>query len=169
LNCHAVSTTVNLTYFPQLVVTLTVSGDTLTTYNSGPYRWYFDDTLLPGDTSSVLIAQNSGNYFLQVIDSNNCPLTSGLETVTGAGIAGPLPDNAMAIYPNPSTGTWRLMVNDRLIGSAFEIYNAVGQQIYKAEITGSLTEISLPAAASGVYELRILSNNYRAVKKLVKE
>ena len=169
LNWHAVSKAMSLTVFNMPPVSLSISGDTITSNNTGTLQWYFNDTIIPGATSSVYIAKVSGSYTLQVVDSNGCSITSNPQIITVSGITEQLPENAVAIYPNPSTGNWQVTVSRQLTRSTLEVFNAIGQLIYKAENIGTFSKISLPAVANGVYELRIASNNYRVVKKLVKE
>jgi hypothetical protein len=175
LNCHAISSTKHLNLYNPAPVTLTIVGDTLTTYTGGTYQWYFNNNIIPGATSSVYIAHASGDYSLRVIDSSGCPLTSGLEQVTVSGIEGLSTENLIAVYPNPSNAAWHLSVSSKLLGSVAEVFDATGRIVFKSTIInqsagpgGQLT-IEIPDAASGVYELRIISGKYSAVKMLVKE
>ena len=77
-------------------------------------------------------------------------------------------DNSVNCYPNPlGQGYWNLTVNDNLIGSEAEIFDAGGKLVFKTIIKERYTEIEsrLPG---GVYTLRIESGPAFYVKKLVK-
>jgi hypothetical protein len=167
-SCSAVSNTVAITLYPHNPVEITVNGDTLSTFTLGAYQWYLNDTLIPAATSNIYVAHISGSYSVQVLDSNGCILTSGLERINISGVAEEVPENAISIYPNPSTGYWQLKVTNQLMGAELEIFDATGRQLIKTEIKNLSSEISIPNAANGVYELRIVSKNFSEVRKLVK-
>jgi hypothetical protein len=54
------------------------------------------------------------------------------------------------------------------VGSVAEVFDATGQLVFKSQIRSLQSQINIPGLASGLYELRIISNGYRLFKKLVK-
>ena len=165
-NCTSTSNGLTLNLYGTSPVALTISGDTITTLNSGTYQWYLNGSAIQGADSSVYIVQIPGTYSLQVIDSNGCKLTSGLENI--AGLPGERQANAINIYPNPSPGIWHLSVANSLCNGILEAFSNAGQSVFKSVIKAPDFEISMPTLANGIYELRIVSSDYRIVKKLVK-
>ncbi len=166
VNCRASSNTVNINVYNPTPVTVSASGDTLTGYGSSNYQWLLNGLAIPGANSSVYIANTSGTYSLQIVDTNGCVNNSS--PIVVAGITNEIPANSITVYPNPSTGNWQLNITGGLAGIFAEIFDATGRLVYNAEIRNPKTLISIPGAASGVYELRITGQGYSVVKKLVK-
>lgn len=164
-SCTAVSNQVTLTIYQPTPVTISVSGDTLTGYAAASYQWYWNGNIIPGATSAIYIAITPGSYTLEITDANGCTESSTPVIVTGVN---DISESSIAVYPNPTTSSWQLTVDTRLVGSAVEIYDAAGQVVYKAQITSAAMQLSLQNAASGVYELRIIAPQCNFVKKLVK-
>jgi hypothetical protein len=157
--CDATSNPIALTVNTPPQVSITVNHDTLSANNGSAFQWFLNGSPQPGDTTSQIIATKGGNYTVQITDSNGCSAISN--PVNIAGIAS-LNNESISIYPNPSTGNWQLAVGNgqlatgnSLIGAAFEVWDNTGQIIYQSKITSVVTEINLPALASGVYFLRV--------------
>ncbi len=66
---------------------LTLSTDTIFSSSAVPvreYKWYRDGVIVAGTTSSILVATESGDYTLTIIDSNGCAATSApIEVILG--------------------------------------------------------------------------------------
>ncbi|MFN8362048.1 MAG: T9SS type A sorting domain-containing protein [Candidatus Kapaibacterium sp.] len=66
---------------------LTLSTDTISSSSAVPvreYKWYRDGVIVAGTTSSILVATESGDYTLTIIDSNGCAATSApLDVILG--------------------------------------------------------------------------------------
>lgn len=120
---------------------------------------------IPGAKSPVYIAEISGEYSVEVTDSNGCSAISIQVFITDIH---DLKIDSFFVYPNPSSSNWELIVGDQLIGSLAEVYGMGGQKIYQSQIGNSHSVIKLTDAASGIYELRILATNGYWVTKLVK-
>lgn len=165
-NCSATSNAITISVYQQTPVTVSISGDTLTGSGGTTYQWLLNGIPITGANSSVYIAAASGTYTLQITDNNGCTATS--TPVVISGITSVLSDNSIKIFPNPSTGNWQLSVTSELIGSIAEVYDATGRMVFKSEIRNPQSEIALPNSASGVYELRIVSNDFSIVRKLVR-
>ena len=71
------------------------------------------------------------------------------------------------IYPNPSEGTWNLVLNpgEQLLKIA--VYNLLGSQLWE-ERTGSLS-LSLPWLKPGIYLIRMKSDLRVAESVLIKK
>lgn len=165
-HCTAVSNTVNLSIYNPTPVTISVSGDTLTSYTAVSYQWYLNGQPIPGDTTNMIIATASGTYTVVVQDVHGCFYTSSPTIVSG--INNVYLQDMLSVYPNPlQLGTWHIDINETLIGSLCEMYDAEGRIVYKGELKSTQNEISLNVA-SGVYLLRVIYANNVACLKLIK-
>ncbi len=164
-NLCLIISTQNITAVSTQPFNVIVHGDTLSYDSAITYQWQLNGNNIPGANSSVYVAHTGGTYTLQITNTIGCTVTSnpvvilGINQLTGDGIS---------VYPNPSTGTWELTVDDNLIGSALKVFNATGGQVYQSVIANQHLLIDLSNCASGVYELRITLHANTVVKKLVK-
>ncbi len=165
-NCSATSNQINISIYQPAPVTISISGDTLSAYSANSYQWLLNGVPITGANSSVYVAATSGTYTLQVTDTNGC--TANSTPVLISGITSVLAESSIKIFPNPSSGNWQLSVGSELISSTAEVYDATGRIVFKSEIRNPQSEITIPNAASGIYELRIVSNDFSVVRKLVK-
>ncbi len=149
-------------------VTVSVEGDTLTCYSEQSYQWYFNGNPIPGDTTNMLIAPQTGNYEVVVKGPNGCYATSSQVYVNTSGIGNISPGDLIKVYPNPSSGNWYLQVGENLLGSWCDIFAADGQTVYKSQILNTNTQITIPNVAAGVYELRITAADANYNLKLIK-
>jgi hypothetical protein len=163
--CKAVSDTLNIVTYNVPPVTINVSGNTLAASGFAGYQWLLNGAAIPGATSATYNTDAGGTYKLQVTDSNGCTATS--TPVIISGMANELPESII-IFPNPTLSAWQLNVSPGLIGSTIQAFNATGQLLLKSTITNQQSAITIPNAASGIYELRITSEVYSVVKRLVK-
>jgi hypothetical protein len=163
--CEATSNTVAITVNMPPTISITVNGDTLTANNGVTFQWYLNGNLLPGDNGNQIIGTKGGSYAVQITDSNGCTSTSNPVVIGGINS---LAGYNISIYPNPSVGNWQLAIGNNLIGAAFEVWDNDGRIIYQSKITSVVTEINLPALASGVYFLRINTGEGLIVRKLLK-
>lgn len=64
----------------------------------------------------------------------------------------------LSIYPNPTNGIFTIQQN-KVTELDIEIYNIIGERIYKTKLNSLLTTIELNNQAKGVYFVRITENN----------
>jgi type IX secretion system substrate protein/galactose oxidase-like protein len=165
-NCTVTSQPVYVSVYPPMEVEITRHGDSLLAGPANSYQWLLNGNLIPGATSSVYVIGSSiGSFSLQVVDSNGCIVTAGPVIVNG--INEVMPDNKIAVYPNPTADGWQLAVDAALIGSTVEVYDATGRLVFRMVITGQTSYINIPGAASGVYELRVTSQGFSGVRKVI--
>ena len=81
---------------------------------------------------------------------------SKIETVLDA--------NDVAIYPNPSNGTFFINNSNKMY--AIEIYSINGQKIYSEE-NSTKSEITLPNITTGMYFVRVTIDSNSVIKKLI--
>jgi hypothetical protein len=167
--CTAESNHLAISVYPSPSVSISVNGDSLSAFNAVDYQWYLNGGLIPGATSNVYVATQSGIYTVQVTDANGChAISSAISVVTG--ILNPNEDHIISVYPNPSiSGQWHLSVTSELIGKPFEILDNIGRILYHSKIKAEQSEISIDIQApSGVYWLRVISETGNYSQKLVR-
>jgi len=84
-------------------------------------------------------------------------------------ICEPLIDDVYVFFPNPVYD--KLTVKSKIVlpsDTKIELLNIKGSLISSHNFTGNETQISLESLPSGVYFVRILSNNYSSTKKVIK-
>ena len=164
-NCSAVSNSVAIAVYPVSSVSILVNGDTLSSYNADSYQWYLNGNPLYGDTNFYYVATRSGDYYVQETDTNGCKVQSNEISITGITN---LRETGVAIYPNPSTGNWQLIVTDELIGATIEISDENGRVIFKSQIKNVVSRLS-PDVPAGIYLLKITSLSEMITRKVIRE
>ncbi len=166
-NCTSTSNQVAVSVYPVPSVSVSVNGDTLNAFNAVAYQWYFNGNEISNATTGTYIATQSGNYTVQVTDSNGCKALSNTLVIT-TGIGDLTGDAQIEVYPNPNAvGSWQLSVGNSLVGKEMEVFDASGRVVYKTQIAKSKTQIEIQVA-SGVYLLKITSGEKSYLRKLVK-
>lgn len=166
-NCTAVSNHLPVFVYPLPPVSVSVNGDTLYAFNAVSYQWYFNNNLINGATDSTYIATQTGNYAVEITDSNGCHVTSNAVNVNVSGLQ-ELTAQQVLVYPNPSSeGVWLLQVSELWIGSKAEVFDAEGRLVFQSSIFNLQFTIVLNAAR-GIYLLRIFNNEKNALVKLVR-
>ena len=165
-HCTAVSNQVTVSNYTPTPVTISVNGDTLTSYSAITYQWYLNGQALPGDTTNTIIATQAGTYTVTIKDAHGCYYSSSPTHVTG--INNVIMAKDISVYPNPLvSGSWHVDISEALIGSLCEVLDADGQVLYKGELKNRQNEVSL-AVAKGVYVMRIAYANETLNIKLIK-
>jgi len=76
----------------------------------------------------------------------------------------------ISIYPNPSNGIFIIERDGgRGTGDEVEIYNALGEIVFKTKIANEKTEIDLTANANGIYFVRVVSRDKMYSAKITKQ
>ena len=164
--CTAVSNAITLAIRTSPPVSVSNSNDTMWAHGGISQQWLLNGNPITGATANMYVALVSGEYSVQITDSNGCTATSKIITIS-VGIDDINADN-IKVYPNPlGTGYWNVDVTEDLLQSHLAIYDDRGRLIYTSEIHNLHSEIMLNAA-QGVYLLRISSPGIVIAKKLVK-
>ena len=164
--CTATSNHLPIYVYPLPPVSISVNGDTLTSYNGVTYQWYLNGGAISNATENMYVTKQGGSYTVAITDTNGCSVTSNPVIVSG--IHNLSPAFSVNVYPNPlEIGFWNVDCAPDLLGSQLEIYDADGRLVFESTITKSQSQIELNAAR-GIYMLRISSANNAVVKKLIR-
>lgn len=137
------------------------------------YRWYRNNTLIPGATNDYYNNANyqtlSGCYYVEVpVDDGRTLWVPSNEICIGEGIED-LDETAadFTLYPNPVSAGSRVLVRCTVPHATLSVYDLQGRRLMQRTVEGE--EISLPTDfPSGVYTLRMeTTEGVAVVKKLI--
>ena len=137
---------------------ITQSGDSLISNSTSGNQWYFDSSSIGGATGTVYVANQSGNYYTVVTDSNGC-VSNNSDTINYVvqGIE-QLRTGNFNLYPNPSNGLVDLTIKSDGF-AALEIFDGLGQKIYAAllnqEELFQTVKINISSSPDGIYILKL--------------
>ena len=149
--CTSISSDQSLLVYPNPAVPVIVqNGGLLSTSASGSLQWYFNGTLLPGETSNTLAYGDSGTYSVSVTDANNCSSTANLFLGTPSGFFNAGKASGQYIY-NEREGCLIWSGSDQL-PEALMVIDLSGRILLQAK-SGELSKVSIDNQlfGSGLY------------------
>lgn len=133
--------------------------------------WNFGDSTLSLQQNPAHVFPSVGIYLVCLT------VTSGFECsntvcdsvdVIGAGVEDYNPESlAISVAPNPAKGKLYVTCNTLHGDENGEIYNAVGERIFKFQILNPKSEIDISSLPDGVYLLKVTTPHMSAVKKIL--
>ncbi len=167
--CKGRSDTITSTWRPLPVkpIVTVVGNDTLVYSSSLNLQWYYNNSIIGGETDTFHIAQNNGDYFLEVTDTFGCKNNSDTVNIIVLGIENTSKDVAF-IYPNPSSGSITVNINKENI-EAIKVVNVLGKVVADRKINNNQTEISfnLTDMAEGIYYIKLITSNEEYIQKVI--
>jgi len=165
-NTDDVKITVNNILTPTIMQT----GDSLISSAISGNQWYFNNVLIPDDTTQSFIPDQNGNYFV-IVTQNGCSSdTSNILNVANVGIADLSSDKTnIHIFPNPITDKFTIEMNNQNVSFNLKILNAVGQVILNKKIINNVEQIDLSGQSAGIYFVKLQSTNNTITKKIIKQ
>ena len=180
--CTAVSVPV------ALAVSGSISHSTTVYYSSGqlfldPFLpgtsalWYFDSTLVTGQTGQFLPSLGNGNYYSVVYPTGFpfCSVTTNIVPVNINGIES-TPDDVynLSVFPNPNSGIFSVKVNVITPGTVgISLTDMLGRVVYEntlVNISGEVKDnVNVAGMAKGVYTLAVSTDKGKATKRIVVE
>lgn len=125
------------------------------------YQWYYGtDTLnlnpLIGYTAQQISPAFSGYYIVKITDSSNCSNSSNAFQYTFTGLDN-LSNSTWEIYPNPSQ-RFIVIKNEHEIIDYAEAENLLGEFMLKKEIRSREATLDISAIPTGMYLLKLFTN-----------
>src|SRR5690606_6355854 len=102
-------------------------------------------------TSQICIADQPGNYSLEITDVNGCVAVSTPVLISGLEEVGV---EAVNIYPNPSFDGTSLTVHSSLVNAMMEVYDANGRLVFHSALSTLNSAFELQVQ-KGIYFIRI--------------
>ncbi len=153
-----------------------VNGNVLTASVSGTYQyqWYFNDTLILGANSISHTALQSGNYRLQLTDSNGCTRKSFPINVLITSINKVTSEFEVSLLPNPCRSEFMVKFeNQKLAWISITISDIIGNLLVNESILAPPADFQRNFLVNdwkkGIYFVEIKSPNSTHFKKLVIE
>lgn len=110
----------------------------------------------------VNMAEGNKYYRLKIIE------VAGTTTYSPIALVKNKTSFRFSICPNPVLNNFSVMIPEKFLPAAVEIYNAQGQSIYKFKTSQSLLNINT-SLKNGIYALKVTgSNNISTTQKLIK-
>ena len=141
----------------------------------------YDWAVSPASAGTLAVEENSmyiiwapsfeGEAVISVVASNGCGSDEVELEVLRSGYFSPDgldgTEIDMTVYPNPNEGTFKLAAVNTEGEYDVEVYNYVGQLVYKTTDSANVTEITIPSATSGIYFVRLRNNGNTVVQRVV--
>jgi hypothetical protein len=148
------------------------NGNVLTSTSGSTYQWYFNSSLMPGETNQTCTILQSGVYSVCITDVNGCSNCSqGYNAIfTGSWIENEVV--GLTVFPNPGNGivtisfTGMVTADDEL-----RITDAIGRIIYSESLphfSGAYSrQFDLQDEGAGIYFFTLRSNDGSIVRKII--
>ncbi|MDF1672403.1 MAG: S8 family peptidase [Vicingaceae bacterium] len=166
--CISKSDTLNISWRPlPTKPIINVNGNSLSYFTNHNLQWYYNFSILAGETDTLHIAQSSGDYFVVVTDSFGCKNVSDTLNHVLLGIEN-IPNTIANIYPNPTNGSLSIEFKSEKITDV-EVLNVLGKKVFSENINSSTKKVSLSLThlAEGVYYVRLISPEKDFVSKVI--
>jgi hypothetical protein len=163
-NC-VLSKTVSLDLYPVPNVTAALSssliclGETATITAGGvsSYTWSTGSS-----ATSITVSPNADlvyNYSVAGTDANGCVGVANTTLTVSNCLGTKEITNSfdLSIYPNPANGQFNVQLDAVTGDQTIEVYDLVGQLVFKAPVTTTTTQVQLSHYAKGIYVVRITS------------
>lgn len=141
--------------------------------NDLTYNWYKGTTKIQGSVTSLDVNQ-SGSYSL-VVNAYGCsaksePVTVQVYSSTDTKCTTGLNQNSISykVYPNPFKGSFTLEASNlNNTPSTVELFNVLGEKVYRKEIGEIVAQTIIPVTEPGFYTLRVSTKNSVQTFKVV--
>jgi hypothetical protein len=150
---------------PAPIITL-IGNDTLMCNHASSYQWYFNGAPIISATDSFYIASQSGSYNVYITDSIGCGrLGNSITFISVNEITG---QKGIEIYPNPVKGEFTVYSLEFTVKMIINIYDDLGEKIYSGVMNEKRKTINCKSFPSGIYFVRLESEQGRWVGRFVK-
>jgi PKD repeat protein len=115
---------------------ITATGTILISSTCNAYQWVLDSLPVIGAVSQTFVATQTGNYSVMAISPAGCTSLSDPMPVIVAGLTGAVvPENVLRLYPNPTTGTLSIELDNDQTGTyAIDILDIAGKIVYTGSV-----------------------------------
>lgn len=137
-------------------VHLTVSG------GLAPYQYEWNTGIRTAEINNLL----GGIYTVVITDANGCDLEESFEVPTIASTTD-LSIESIKLYPNPTSGEWKIEVPEHFVGKRAQLYNLSGQSVDVFLLNEKVVHRNNAALPAGIYLLSIEGETvqWKLVKK----
>ena len=152
--CTAGSSIITIGNVTTIVDSIRQVGDSLVSGPSQFYQWYYNDSIIGGAIGPVYVPTQSGGYQVAVIDSFGCVAYSEVVNIVSAGISTVSADLSAAMYPNPNSGIFTLILADQATHT-ITITDYLGRVVAEGLTITHQQQFALHGLSDGIYYLQI--------------
>lgn len=150
------------------VVTISAAGNVLSVpaiYNA--YQWYRNGVAIPGATTPIWNAPESGIYTVEINNAGDCFTFSQPYDHAAVGVDDIKQNNTVQLYPNPATGVVTIDLHS-LKGKVYiAVQNMIGSKVQQYETDGGNNyQLDLTQMPKGMYNVRIMTGTQSLVAQL---
>jgi hypothetical protein len=151
---------------------VTQNGNILSSNSPAGNQWLLNGSPINGATTPTYTASVSGNYSVEVQNSNNCKSVSDNYnfTLTGLGEFGFA--DLVQVYPNPFSEKFELEISNRVNNPEkweIEIFDLLGRKVKQIEKPQHTNHIDLKEESAGVYLIKIKVESEIGLFRVVKQ
>jgi hypothetical protein len=138
----------------------TCNGSISLSMNGGvaPYSFEWDN-----QSTSQIISVVPGEYCVEIADANTCQIDTCFTITSTAGITNGINNDAICIFPNPSSNVFQIVFPATLDGIRKEllILNLMGEVIFEEKIDAIIQQLIIPVDkwSNGTYTYQIRTEN----------
>ncbi|MBL1279888.1 MAG: T9SS type A sorting domain-containing protein [Fluviicola sp.] len=166
---QCVSAAVNVTVNAVPAVTVTLNIDTLTTVAGVSYQWFFNGALIPGATNQTYIANETGNFTVQVTFANGCVGTSADTFVSFVGLED-ITLGTVKVYPNPTSNILYITFEKEMSGlTSIYVLDQTGRIVLENTMNAQLNySVDVNSLVDGVYFVKVENEGRELIMKFIK-
>lgn len=166
--CLSVSDSIQITFKPSpQKLSIQVQADSLIIQQAGFFEWYFNGNRILGQSDSILVATQSGDYHAIIIAANGCSANSDTIQYVSTFID-EFEQRDVLIYPNPTKENIQLSFNNPI--EEIQLVDINGKILFQAQEIDQRQQMTIDMSQykSGVYFLQLNTDNGVSTEKVIK-
>jgi hypothetical protein len=164
--CYSDSTVAILTIFANPTVNITQNGDTLFSSETSGNQWYNSQGPINGATDDYYVVTVEDDYYVVVTDANGCTASSDTLHVIPTVVALNNLTSNITLSPNPAH-SYAIVNLGKIDNAIIELLTADGKLVSTNKVNSNVYQLSLKGLPSGIYTVKILTNDHIITKKLI--
>jgi hypothetical protein len=161
------SDTINVEVGGTINPIITQIGNVLYSSTSNGNQWFLNGVEIIGETDPTFVPIVSGDYAVEYTDGFGCITYSDVLYAEMQGNAIDESNTIMFnIYPNPTHDEVKIVMSEAAL---VELFDLRGAKVFSENLPYGTSSIKLGHLQSGVYQLRVISNNSTLMVRLIKE
>ncbi|MBN2775128.1 MAG: T9SS type A sorting domain-containing protein [Prolixibacteraceae bacterium] len=164
---------INLSFYHSANPEVFISGDTLKSlYVFNNYSWFNINSEIPESYNRNFIIENSGRYYLKVVDEFGCEKTSETIHIYQSAVQDISEDKfSFSVIPNPGNGKFNFKVNSILDESIIlKLVNSTGSILFEEKLEPAnsvFKSFDLTNVNKGIYYLVIVKGSDKYSEKII--